>query len=363
MLSAMRLNCVLLFLLITFAFASDETISVHPAQLTRLKELIKSDDEAGERFRELKHTAMKALDDKPNPIKKIQTEGKLNTDPVKIRTKESLADMKKLHALGWAYAVTGEEKFGEKAREFLLAWARENSPTGDPIDETTLQHAFVAFDLTRELFNAEQKKEVKAWMKRIAEDEMKTGKKNSGTSRNNWQSHRIKIVGLIGYALGTKEYIEYAEDGYKKQLEINLKPDGSSIDFHDRDALHYHCYDLEPLLELAIAAKLNGTNLYDKKAADGASLSKSVNFLVPYCTGAKTHAEFVNSKVAFDKKRAESGDKHYEAGHMFEPRTGAQTMELASFFDESFTPVYFQATGKKASKYPSWQFVLNAVRR
>lgn len=349
--------------LLAVSLAAEETITLHSAQLARLKELIKSDDEAGERFKELKHIATKALDDKPNPIKKIQTEGKLNTDPVKIRTKESLADMKKMHALGWTYAVTGEEKFGEKTREFLLAWAKENVPTGDPIDETTLQNAFEAFDLTRELFSAEQKKEVKGWIKRVAEDEMKTGKKNSGTSRNNWQSHRIKIVGLAGYVLGNKELIDYADEGYKKQLEINLKPDGSSIDFHDRDALHYHCYDLEPLLELAIVAKLNGADYYDRKAADGASLGKSVNFLVPFCTGAKTHAEFVNSKVAFDKKRAESGDKHYEAGRPFEPKTGAQTLELASFFDDSFAPVYFQATGKKASKYPSWQFVVNAVRK
>ena len=40
----------------------------------------------------------------------------------------------------------------------------------------------------------------------------------------------------------------------KKQIAANLRPDGSSLDFHERDALHYHCYDLEPLLTLAIAA-------------------------------------------------------------------------------------------------------------
>jgi len=340
--------------------AGEYTISLTVPQRVKLVELIKSDKEAQARFETLKRVADKALDDKPNPIKTIQTEGKLNSDPVKIKTHESLKDTGKIYALGYAFAVTGEARYADKVREFVLAWATENNPTGDPIDETSLESLFVAYDLTRGSYSSDETKKAEAWMRRVADAEISHAKKNA---INNWQSHRLKIVGLVGYALADSKYINYAVEGYKKQMESNLKPDGSSFDFHERDALHYHCYDLEPLLALAMAAQANGTNLYSQTSSGGASLDKSVKFLVPYCTGAKTHPEFVNSKVAFDRKRAESGDEHYKAGHPFDPKNGGHTLELASFFDAGYLPIYAQATGHAEPKYPSWQFVLNAARK
>ena len=74
------------------------------------------------------------------------------------------------------------------------------------------------------------------------------------------------------------------------------------------------CYDLEPLLALATAARQNGTDLYRYQAPSGASLAKSLAFLAPFCDGTQTHPEFVNSRVAFDRRRAESGDRTYQSG-------------------------------------------------
>jgi hypothetical protein len=41
---------------------------------------------------------------------------------------------------------------------------------------------------------------------------------------------------------------------------------------------------------------------------------------IAFYHGAKTHGEFVNSTVAFDKKRAANGEKGYAAGTLFEPK-------------------------------------------
>ena len=116
------------------------------------------------------------------------------------------------------------------------------------------------------------------------------------------------------------------------------------------------------MLEFAIAANNNGTNLYTYKSKSGASLEKSVKFLLPFCSGEKKHAEFVKSSVAFDRKRAESGDENYKAGHLFDPKKGGHTLELAAAFDKNLSEVYCQATARTASNYPSWQFVINAAR-
>src|SRR6185295_7336649 len=60
-----------------------DSINLPPPQREKLIALIKSDKEAEARFNGLKSNALKALEEKPNPIKKIQSEGKLQTDPLK----------------------------------------------------------------------------------------------------------------------------------------------------------------------------------------------------------------------------------------------------------------------------------------
>ena len=357
---------VLLCALAIALAAAENPISLNAQQRTKLMELIKTDKEAKARFETLKRAADKTLNDKPNPIRVIQGEGKLKTDPLAIKTRESLGDMRKMYFFAYIFAATGDTQYADKAREFILAWAQQNMPTGNPIDETTLDDLFFAFDLTQSQFSPAEKKIAQTWIRKVADTQIAIGlmhaRKGDGISKNNWQSHRLKIVGLIGYTLSEKKYIDYAVEGFKRQIEVNLRSDGSSIDFHERDALHYHCYDIEPLLELAIVANNNGTNLCTYKSKSGASLEKSVKFLVPFCSGEKKHPEFVKSTVAFDRKRAESGDENYKAGHLFDPKKGGHTLELAAAFDKNLSEPYCQATARTASIYPSWQFVINAAR-
>ena len=73
-------------------------------------------------------------------------------------------------------------------------------------------------------------------------------------------------------------------------------------------------------------------------------------------------AEFLGSKVAFDRKRAESGDAHYKAGTLFEPRSGRKVLELAAYFDPSLTKLAIALSGVKGRRYSSWRMVLNQVQ-
>ncbi|HEX8916216.1 MAG TPA: alginate lyase family protein [Humisphaera sp.] len=350
-------------LLLPAAAARGQSVVLTPAQTAKLRELVKADAEAARHFDKLRRRADAALADAPDPIANIETQGKLKTDPAKVRTGESLKDMAKLEALGYAYAVTGEAKYAEKARAFVLAWAKANKPDGDPIDETNLDDLIVAYDLTRATFGAADREAVEKYLGKLADAELETARKKKDNGHNNWHSHRLKILGLVAYATADKKLIAHVAAEYREQVDKNLRPDGSSFDFHERDALHYHLYDVKPLLALAVAARNNGTDLYGHKSADGASLGKSVAFVVPYAEGKKTHAEFVHSKVAFDKKRAESGDKHYEAGHPFDPKSAGSTLALAEAFDPTLLPLVTKLTKPDAKRFPTWETVLNAARR
>jgi len=343
--------------------ATAAPISLTSAQRARLAHLVESDAGARKLSQSLKRQADASLDDPGHPVVTITTAGKLNADPAKIASRAGLADMKKLAALGYTFAVTSNEVYSAAARRIILAWARTYRPTGAPIDETKLEPLLVAYDLTRVAFPPDDAGMVNDWLLRLARAEQESRDTNSITAINNWNSHRLKTVGLIGYLLDDPALIEWAVNGFRQQVAVNLRADGSSLDFHERDALHYHCYNLEPLLTLAIAARLNGIELYPCESPTGSSLSKSVAFLVPYCDGSRTHAEWVHSKVAFDRTRAEAGEAKFRIGSPFDPRDGLRALELAAAFDARLDPLVAKIAGRPGARFPTWQTVLNEVAR
>jgi hypothetical protein len=328
-----------------------------PAE-TELIRLTQENPVAKAEFTALKEEADAALRDRPNPIRKIQTEGKLAGDPDKVATQSSLKDMRKLWALGYAYEISGEGKYAGKARTFILAWSGTNRPTGDPIDETNLESLIVAYDQTRETFSPEDRTTADGYLRRVIQAEW-----DARQGITNWQSHRLKIVGLAAYVLRDDALVARAVKGFRDQIAANLNPDGSSYDFHERDALHYHVYDLEPLLALAIAAHSHGLDLYDYTSPEGASLRRSVHFLIPFCTGEEEHHEFVHSKIEFDRKRAANGEKGYQIGHLFRPEEGFKALALAAYFDDAVDGAVARLSSGNTNPMVAWSLVLDQAGR
>lgn len=340
-------------------------ITLNARQRENLIKLINTDAEAKRSFDSQKRVADSALTATPNPIDKIQVEGKLDSDPVLIKSRASLTDMSKVYALGMAFAVTGDAKYSTQAKQFILAWARLNQPNGNPINETNLDPLFFAYDLTRATFAPDEIQIVDTWLRQIADAEIASRAANprSITAKNNWNSHRMKIIGLIGWLLPDQKYVDYAVNGYKQQIADDLNADGSSFDFHERDALDYHVYSLEPLLVLARTAQLNGSALYEFQAANGASLPKSVAFLIPYADGTQTHAEFVNSTVKFDRERAAAGQASYQPGTLFKPKNASRTLEFNYFFDPKMLPLIIKLNESTATRYPTFQVLLAQAQK
>ncbi len=86
-----------------------------------------------------------------------------------------------------------------------------------------------------------------------------------------------------------------------------------------------------------------------------------INFMVPYSNGEKQHAEFVNSKVKFDRIRAEAGQSEYASGNIFDGKRAARTFECYSYFDNSYLPLAFRIKASKAERFSTWNTVINHV--
>jgi hypothetical protein len=333
-------------------------ISLTPNQVTALRKVLRADAAAARAFEPVKKLADGALKENPRPVKRIVSEGRLHSDPEKIQSLKDRGDLPKAEALGYAYALTEKTEYGEKAREFALAWARVYEPDGNPINETDFSRLMKGYDLTRILYTAQERAEADRWLLRMAEKQKAAIRITSSTSKNNHHSHRLKIVGHVAFLLATSDLIRWVVSDTGRHLNVNLYPDGLTFDFRQRDALHYHVYDLLPLIELAIAADKNGIDLYAHTTPEGAALEKSIAFLIPYITGEKAHREFVQSSVQFDLQRSTAGDPSILVGEKWNPKKARILFDLAGYFQPRFHQV--KIPGEDGA--PSFERLLAAYR-
>jgi hypothetical protein len=280
------------------------------------------------------------LNRQPQPMDRLYLAGYL---PHQGRHDESAAAVHELEdmrgaALAWR-AGAGPAYF-TMAKRYLLAWAATYRPTLQPIDETNFDTLIDAYAILKPELGADDRARVGDWLRGWGQDyiDAMEGAQRRGNHTggwvNNWQSHRIKIVTMIAAATEDDNLFAAARTFFKTHVLENIEPDGEVTDFVERDALHYVVYDLEPLLQAALAARSRGENWYDSGMVEDRSLKQAVAWLVPYVTGAKTHEEFVKSTVAFDHERAAAGLKEY-AGQ-YDPRHAAKLYWLAAEFEPSY---------------------------
>jgi hypothetical protein len=358
------------FLILILAIASIKVnaqyVSLSNDEFAKLKNLISSDSSAATTFEQFKSIANTALTEQPDPIEKITSEGKLAGDPDKIKTSKSLEDARKIYALALVYKIDNNKACLNKASEYLLAWAKVNKSSGDPIDETRLDDLITGYDIVRNDVTPEVRKTVDSWLQDIADGELnsKYMAPGKGTAINNWNSHRIKIITMIAYTLHNDKYEKIIQQELTRQIAINLYADGSGYDFKERDALHYHIYTLDPLIIAAtIIYRATGNDYFNYESETGSSIKKSVDFLVPFVTGEKTHGEFLNSHVAFDTKRAKNNEKDYQPGAKFNPLNGVHVLEQAAYFNSKYLAAIQQVTPGNSHHNDDWQLILNKVRK
>lgn len=332
---------LLLLCLVCTSYAGQaQYVSLQPKEVDHLRKLLTTDTLAQQQYAPLKTAAEAALQQAPGPIDTIHTEGRLQGDPQKAASWKAFEDLKKMLGLALQYRLTKEARYKDKAIEYLLAWATINKANGDPIDDTNLDPAVEAYDLLKTEIPATKRQVIVAWLESTANEEIRKATLHHPLNHNNWHSHRIKEVGEIGFAIGNKTFQQYAIDGLKDQVENNLLPDGSGIDFAERDALHYQLYNLEPLIKLAvIIQRATGQDLYHYTGANKASIANCVNWTVPFVTGEKQHPEYVNSKVEFDRKRAANKESAFKIGAPFNPQPSIYMLTLAEYFDPSLHKV------------------------
>ena len=305
--------------------------------------------------------ARAALSRPPGAIPRLHTEGTLPGKGIREISLVAKQDQPIMLDLAMAWRLTGDRAFRDQAGRYLDDWARTYQMSFNPIDETGFDRMAMACDLVEADLPKGMRDRLDAFWRRMASgylDAMDAGPKNAAT---NWQSHRVKLATMAAFRTGDAALVARARDAYRKQIATNLHPDGSTFDFGERDALHYVTYDLEPLAMAALAAKVHGEDWYHWAAPGGAGLPRSLDWLVPFAEGTKTHIEFVNSKIQFDRDRAGAGQEEY-APHPWKPAAALDLYRIASLLDPRFGALSgrLAAQGKRGSE--AWVALFGVAR-
>lgn len=295
----------------------------------------------------------------PNPLAHIHTEGTLPHEGIRDASLIAEKDWAIILNLAVAWKVTGDSRYLQACEKYLDAWLSVYQPDFNPIDETHLDQIFFAYDLTQTDLSQAIRNKMNLFLHDIANRYIESAEKTHDDA--NWQSHRIKLATLAAYALGDISLIDRARNAFRKQILLNIKPDGSVVDFYKRDALHYVVYDLEPLTVAALAAKSHGEDWFHPSSHDDQAVETAIDWLTPYALGQKTHEEFVHSKVTFDAKRAKIGLKGYSG--VWDPSASSKLYQWAVMADSKYLPVSHQIISISGHQPDDWLEILSEAIR
>jgi hypothetical protein len=269
------------------------------------------------------------------PIERIEMEGILATEERYQRSGKAVKILPAMTAWAFCARLEADTEAGKKCRAALFAglfgengnhgWLGIYKPTGNPIDESNLLPLIQTIDFAKPLLTKPQTDKTESFLKTIISqgDRFFTAKKSGNTSRiNNHNTWRLTIRAAAAKVLNDKTELAETRRLFSQQVVDDLmeppgwKPDEKcannssetrygGYDFRQRDALHYHIYNLEAFIFTAtFIPEMFGEQ--ERKA-----ISNALDFLRPYFTEEKIHREFVCSSVRFDRQRAEAGLEEY----------------------------------------------------
>jgi hypothetical protein len=251
--------------------------------------------------------AAAALERSPDPLALVHTEGTLPTLPAYKRAAQARRDWRSISVLANVYAINREPRYLDRYARYLVAWLDGYRISGNPIDETALGEWLLAYRSAGRALPPPLTQRMRQFACDLAVRYTESQPASRKTSTNNWQSHHVKLAVMGAYVCGEPVLIAAAEAAFASQIENNLLPSGESVDFAERDAIHYVVYSVEPLLEATLFARREGRALFATTGSKGQSISHTLDWLAPYARGDKTHEEFVSSRVPFDAQRAAAG--------------------------------------------------------
>ena len=235
----------------------------------------------------------------------------------------------------------------------LTEWASIYKPDFNPIDETNLDAYIEAYIIARHDLTSDVQQTARHFIARLGQGYV-AGEGPGltyGDTRlvNNWFAHRVKLMTFAAVALNDGAMLMEARRKYQAHLSRNIRADGRTEDFEQRDALYYVIYDLEELVRAVAMARFAEQDWLPLRGTSGAGLEDALNWMIPYVTGQKHHEEFTHSHVMFDYQRRDAGVKGFSGP--FDPNAAAKLFATAANLDSRYRAISMRLVGSSGKAW------------
>lgn len=255
----------------------------------------------------------------------IRKDGLKNPDNDLISDDKNFDDLiSGINTLSWAYYFTDEEKYAEKSVELLRYWfldtatfmlpnlnhaqVRTGIDTGVSsgiIDTHQLPLVVDAIGLLRS--SKKWKPSDEQGMKQWFTDYLywlrtsKNGIKEGQAKNNHGTFYDLQVV-TIALFCRQNEVAEKMLQSEFERIASQFEPDGKQpLELERTNALGYSTFNLQAWTMLASAAETKGIDLWHYETADGRSIKKAIDFLLPFVTkGRKWEYEQIGSYKTAD---------------------------------------------------------------
>jgi len=173
------------------------------------------------------------------------------------------------------------------------------------------------------LFSSEENRQVQAWMRQVYTFLHNESFLTPRFPDSNWQAYRLWVMSEICLITRNVDNIRFLRGKLFEYIILSLRPFptthidyGGLIDFEFRDSMSYQVYTLFGILNAIVALEkelriTTSSNVIQHVWGPDPTLRRSIQpairFTLQFLNGGRTHIEFVDSKIAADRSRADYG--------------------------------------------------------
>jgi hypothetical protein len=168
------------------------------------------------------------LNDPPRALAKLHTEGTLPHEGIYDQSVEAEKDLDLLRDAALAWRATSDDRYLKLVDRLLYAWVTTYQPSFNPIDETHFEGLILAYDMTASALPVKTRNASMAFLTKLASGYIAQidaqPRPLKGTFKNNWQSHRIKLIAMAAFTLDNRKMINAARCCRRYARRTNAAP-------------------------------------------------------------------------------------------------------------------------------------------
>ncbi len=248
--------------------------------------------------------------DAPDGVPYIRRDGEVNPEAATIPDHENLSTMSQhVETLALMYFFSGEERFARHAARLIRVWFLDSLTRMNPhlrfgqsvpgrsddrgagvlegrrfpliIDAATILR-------TSQSWTPEDHESLRAWFAEYLTwvTESKKGKAEARAANNHGTWYDQQVIPVAAFAGKRDLAYQMAREIPGKRIFSQIEPDGTQPHELQRTrSWHYCIFNLDAFVRLSVIARQFGISLWDSASADGRSLGKAIDVLLPYALG------------------------------------------------------------------------------